>query len=267
MTGAAALRARPGQTAGARPARPYAALARDYDRVLGRRYFQGLRRAFSALVRRFGMGFRSAADLGCGTGLFACHLARRSGVPVLAVDRSPEMLAEAMRNCRDCRVGFLLQDIRDLRLPRPVDLVTANFDTLNHLLTGGELRRVFARVRDSLNPGGHFVFDLLTDRQRPGWRAIAFPPAAERHLRITQSVRWDPRTGLLATRVLVRESGGVPRFERHLERGYDPVRVARWLEAAGFEVRALLDAPTLGHAQGGSSRVIFVARRRDPVPR
>jgi SAM-dependent methyltransferase len=221
-----------------------------------------LRRAFEELSHRFAIGFRSAADLGCGTGLFACYLARRYCVPVIAVDRSREMLAIAQRNCRDCRIGYLLQDIRHLRLPGPVDLMTATFDTLNHLLSARDLYQVLLRVHQNLRPGGHFVFDLLTDRQKLGRRAVVIAPAASL-VRVKQSIQWDPLTRLLSTRVAIRETGSVAvRRELHLERGYDPVQVARWLERAGFELRALLDAPTLSHAQADSSRVIFIARKK-----
>jgi SAM-dependent methyltransferase len=228
---------------------------------LGRRYFGGLRRAFEELARRFAIGFRSAADLGCGTGLFACYLARRFRIPVIAVDRSREMLAIAQRNCQDCRIGYLLQDIRHLRLPGPVDLITATFDTLNHLLSERDLRRVLMRVQQNLRPGGHFVFDLLTDRQRLQRPVVVVAPAASL-AHVKQSFRWDPDTRLLSTRVAIHETGSVAvRHELHVERGYDPVRVARWLQCAGFELRALLDAPTLSQAQTDSSRVIFVARK------
>lgn len=245
-----------------RSARPYSALARHYDATLGRRYFGGLRRAFEVLARRFAIGFRSAADLGCGTGLFACYLARRYRIPVVAVDRSREMLAIAQRNCGDCRIGYLLQDIRHLRLPRSVDLMTATFDTLNHLLSARDLCRVFLRARRNLCPGGHFVFDLLTDRQKLGRQAVVIAPGASL-VRVKQSFQWNPLTRLLSTRVAIGKTGSVAiKHELHVERGYDPVQVARWLDRAGFEVRALLDAPTLSQAHADSSRVIFVARRK-----
>ena len=243
-------------------AAPYAALAPLYDRTVGARFFSGLRRAFEELVRRYGLHFRSAVDLGCGTGLFACWLARRYGVAVLAVDRSSAMLQAALRNCRDCRVGFLQQDLRELELARRVDLATANYDTLNHLLAEHDLCCVFHRVFDALRPGGHFIFDLLTDRQPPRPRLLGFRSARTHSVQLWQRVRWVARKALLVTRVaLVRRGRGLC-FEDHVERGYDPVRVVRWLQDAGFEIRGLLDGRTLTHAQAGSRRVLFVARRK-----
>ena len=75
------------------------------------------------------------------------------------------MLDIARRNCRGSGVRFLNQDLRRLRLPFPVDLATSNTMTFNHLLTPLELRTVFRGVHQALRPGGHLIFDLLTDRQ------------------------------------------------------------------------------------------------------
>jgi predicted TPR repeat methyltransferase len=57
-----------------RVARPYTELAAMYDATLGVPFFVGARKAFEELVRRYGINFRSAADIGCGTGLFARYL-------------------------------------------------------------------------------------------------------------------------------------------------------------------------------------------------
>jgi ubiquinone/menaquinone biosynthesis C-methylase UbiE len=73
------------------------------------------------------------------TGGMSNYLNQCWGVPVFGVDRSPEMLTVATRNCPKPNICFLQQDIRCLRLPYPVDLITANFDTMNHLLTGPDL--------------------------------------------------------------------------------------------------------------------------------
>ena len=76
-------------------ARPYSRLAPEYDVAIGFRSFTGTRAAFERLIRRYAIPFDSAADIGCGTGLFASYLNQCWGVPVFAVDRSPDMLAVA----------------------------------------------------------------------------------------------------------------------------------------------------------------------------
>ena len=79
--------------------RPYSRVAPFYDCTVGMEFFLRVRQAFSKLVPRYGIRFCSAADIGCGTGLFACYLNQCWGVPVYGVDRSLEMLRQARRNC------------------------------------------------------------------------------------------------------------------------------------------------------------------------
>jgi len=115
-----------------RISRPYSRLASTYDAALGIQGFFRIRSGFEYLVRRYGVRFASAADVGCGTGIFARYLRCCWGVPVFAVDRSAEMLCRAKRALRDTDVHVFRQDVRCLHLPNPVDLVTANFDMVNH---------------------------------------------------------------------------------------------------------------------------------------
>ncbi len=142
---------------------PYSRLATDYDATIGIPFFHQTRDLFERLFRKYGIRFRSAADIGCGTGLFARYLKVSRDINVFAVDLSEPMLRVAQRNCRGTNVVLLRQDIRCLRLPHPVDLITANFDTLNHILSNQDLLRTLKRVAKNLNPGGHFIFDVVTN--------------------------------------------------------------------------------------------------------
>ena len=234
-------------------ARPYAAFADVYDRTVGMPTFLVLRDIFERLARRYGIGFRSAADLGCGTGLFARHLCTSRGVPVIAVDRSPEMLRHARNHCRGLAVRVLRQDIRELALPHPVDLVTANFDTLNHVVDERDVRAVLRRVFDNLRPGGHFLFDFITPADPLGpsarfaarWRA----PASD----VRQIITWHPAAQRLVVTVIRRAPCEAPLIERQSVRAHSPVEVARWLADAGFVLRGVHDIATLEHADERSA--------------
>jgi SAM-dependent methyltransferase len=239
---------------------PYAELARWYNPALGNDSFRQTCRAFERLVARHAIAFRSAADLGCGTGLFACYLAGRFRVPVFAVDRSPEMLAVARRSCRRPSVRFFSQDIRQLHLPLPVDLATANFDTINHLMRERDLDQAFERIAANLRPGGHLLFDLLTPAlPLPGGRTVG------RRLRasgcdLRQFIGWNPVDRVIRVTIVRRAPQGVT-VERHHERAHDAEHVCRLLRARGLIVRGLFDAASLRPAGRSSPRVIVVARR------
>jgi SAM-dependent methyltransferase len=244
-------------------ARPYSELASAYDVALGIPNFIGTRAAFERLVRRHDIQFHSAADVGCGTGLFACYLSQCWGVPVFGVDRSPEMLAVATRNCPKPNVCFLQQDIRCLRLPCPVDLITANFDTMNHLLTGPDLQLALRRIWENLRPGGHFIFDLITPCQPLGGGRNYSRRLRTRHCDARQHIRWNPWQRILSIFVVMdSRSSKVSTLEAHRERAYSPVEVSRWLMDAGFIIRGIHDAVTLRIATGCPPRILVIARKK-----
>ncbi len=56
------------------------------------------------------------------------------------------MLALAIAKNRDNQARFFCQDLKNLRLPEPVDLITCNFDSLNYLLTTDDLLRALRVV-------------------------------------------------------------------------------------------------------------------------
>jgi len=243
----------------------YSRLARCYDAALGLENLGHSRRIFESLVRRYGIPFRTAADVGCGTGLFARYLADRWGVPVFAVDRSPEMLEVARRHCHGPAVRVLEQDIRALGLPWPVDLITANFDVVNHLPDTADLWRTFRRIVANLLPGGHFIFDAITN-----CRPLGGPAVFTRRLRgpdggLIQQIHWDPRRQRLLGFVVHSRGGDArsPLVERHVERGFAPALVARALENAGLIIRGVHDALTLRRVHHCPPRIVVVARRPD----
>lgn len=241
---------------------PYSRLALDYDQSLGIPAFVRIRNAFESLVQRYDVRFRSAADVGCGTGLFACYLSRCWGVPVFAVDRSREMLAVAARNCRGADVCFLKQDLRCLSLPCAVDLITANFDTLNHLTSGDDLRLVLKRISKNLRRGGHFFFDLVTPCQPLARGRTYVRRVSSAGRTVIQRIRWDPLRRVISMNVLMRSSESpLVAIESHRERAYSPATVARWLSEAGLVISGVHDSMMLQPAFGCPARIVVVARK------
>jgi SAM-dependent methyltransferase len=246
----------------ARLASPYSVFASVYDKTIGNDFFAELRELFERLIRRHRIRFSSAADLGCGTGLFARYLNSLWKIPVFGVDVSPFMLRQAAKNCRDADVILLQQDIRGFRLPRHVDLITANFDTLNHLVRDGDLPMLFRRVSHHLNPGGYFIFDLITPCGPPSGIRIYHQPLGDRFREVIQRIRWLPARNMLLSRVLFRGPAAIHSTEElHRERAYSPHEVARWLIDAGLVLREVLDAATLRSARFCTPRVVVVAQK------
>lgn len=101
----------------------------------------------------------SLCDLCCGTGTTALEFARR-GMRVYAVDGSRDMLKVARSKFAQARlpVRAIRADMRTFRLPELADLVTCEFDAINHLKRKGDLQSVARAVARALRPGGWFFF-------------------------------------------------------------------------------------------------------------
>lgn len=110
-----------------------------------------------AAAAAHGIRPRVIVDLACGTGNTAIPWARR-GRTIIGVDVSEAMLRVARR--KSSRVHWVRQNLATLKLDARADLVTCQFDALNHLLDANDLQQVFVRVFRVLRPGGLFQFDL-----------------------------------------------------------------------------------------------------------
>jgi SAM-dependent methyltransferase len=104
-------------------------------------------------------------ELAVGSGRVAIPLAQATGRPVIGVDTSPAMLAQAGQRAavRGAQLELREADMRDFELEEPAGLVYCPYRALLHLPTWADRRRTFERVAASLRRGGRFA-----------WNAFAF---------------------------------------------------------------------------------------------
>jgi SAM-dependent methyltransferase len=141
------------------PPRPYQWIAQYYDHLFEfRRPFD---RAHEAIIYPLLANVSSACDLCCGTGATLLNFANL-GITAFGIDLSPEMCRQTRAKARQMGlpVTVIEADMRRFRLPHPVDLITCEFDALNHVARKQDLHRVLACAARALNPGGYFIFDV-----------------------------------------------------------------------------------------------------------
>ena len=139
---------------------PYRWLAEHFDRVFGG-YRKFIEAAHRNIVEPILPQVRVACDLACGTGTTALDLAAR-GIRMYGVDLSPGMCRATRRKARERKLALrvIQADMRDFRLPEPVDLILSEYDAINHVPRRSDFRRVALAVARALNPGGWFFFDV-----------------------------------------------------------------------------------------------------------
>jgi SAM-dependent methyltransferase len=161
----------------------YDGWASFYDTLLGATGFDHIWPAFHRAFRRFDMHITSAADFGCGTGLFLARLARTvRHATLFGVDRSSAMLRLATRRLAGSQVELFQgdlrnfkipnrsdlrnlkipsRDLRNLKIPTRVDLVTCNFATINYMNGSLDLSAALRNLACHLHLHGYLIMDFL----------------------------------------------------------------------------------------------------------
>jgi SAM-dependent methyltransferase len=221
---------------GLRTTRNYSSFASVYDFLVERPATDLIFFAFLKSIQRFGIRFESIADVGCGTGRFLAKLASRP-VEMVGIDNSPAVLAMARRRLASRAARFLHQDMRRLSLPRPVDVITCNNQTLNYMLARRDLAQAFRTIARGLRRRGIFIFDflarLLADRRvqpRVLRERIALPDYVIKFDACVDASRGD-------TVVTIAMQGPEGRaIEVHRQRWFRPSTIKELLADTGFRL-------------------------------
>ena len=198
-------------------------------------------------------------DLCCGTGQLAKALSSE-GFDVKGIDGSPEMLRFARKNAPKCK--FILADARNFDLEKSVDCVVSAYDSLNHILNIGELKRAFDQTYNALKPGGIFIFDLNTQEGfKTRWRG-SFGIVEDDHALVVRS-KYDAkqRIGGMDITMFFKKRPDWTRSDVQLkEKSYFKTEISSALKKVGFtKTREYDSRKALGLQEVG--RCFFVAEK------
>jgi SAM-dependent methyltransferase len=98
-------------------------------------------------------------DLACGKGRHSFELAKL-GLMVTGVDLSPCSIAEARQHQTE-HVVFEVQDMRDLKFPKPFHCILNLFTSFGYFEDDADNALVLSQVYRHLQPGGLFVLDYF----------------------------------------------------------------------------------------------------------
>ena len=195
---------------------------------------------YAAIVEEFGA--RSVLDIGCGTGTFACLLARRR-IAVIGVDPAGASLEVARAKPGADRVRWVHGYATGLGMIE-VDMVTMTANVAQVFLTDDDWAATLSAARAALRPGGHLVFETRDPGARAwlGWNR----EASLRHIDGVEA--WCEVTGIDADLVSFRwtfvfDSDGAVLTSDSTLRFRGPGEIVASLDAAGFAVKDVRDAP------------------------
>lgn len=240
----------------------YNSFARGYDLLTDNIAYKQFADYYEEIFARQGIKPELVLDLGCGTGTVTAMMANR-GYDMIGVDISGEMLNIA--RTKTDKVLFLQQDMTDFELYGTVDVIYSALDAVNYVLSKKDLKRMFRLVKNYLNFGGIFIFDINTPHKFQNvLDGNTFVYDKESVYCVWQN-ELDKRSGICTFFIdlFYREKGTLfERFyEEHYERAYEPGELGTMLKEAGLKLLGTYDAFSFRRPKPASERIFMVAQK------
>ena len=215
----------------------YHNLAASYDRLTNDVDYEATVAFYEEILKREGLRPRTVVDMACGTGSVSEILARK-GYRVTGVDLSEEMLTEAMMKTMDMENHpmFSCQNLRDLRLPKAVDMAVCALDSLDYITDPADCEAAIRRAYKVLNPGGIFIFDVNTPEKLRAMDGQMFIDEDDDVFCVWRG-EFDEETNICSYGMDLFQRAGekwIRSFEEHQEYAYSQEQLTGFLKDAGF---------------------------------
>jgi len=192
------------------------------------------------ILRQKGIEKGLVVDLGCGSGIWAKALLQ-ADYEVLGIDISDAMLDLAREKAP--KATFQNASLLRVELPK-CDAVTSIGECLNYQFDEhnlGDIKELFARIYDTLRPGGVFIFDIA----EPGYVSASNPQntysEGQGWAILLEKEEDKKRNKLTRKMTIFRQVGNLYRRseEVHCVQLYKGSEIAKELRQVGFRVRII----------------------------
>ncbi len=248
----------------------YTGFAEVYDQLMTNVNYDAWADFYVRMMAAFGIREGKICECACGTGGLTLPFHQR-GFHVTGVDLSQDMLWIAAQKARSAGVGipFVRQDMRKLRLHRPMDAVLATCDGVNYLLEDQDAAAFFSAAWHALRPGGGLFFDVSTPYKLT--HALGNQLICEDTERITYlwQNRFSDKSGILDMHLCIfikDEDGRYRRVdEEQKQRAYTVDKLTTLLHQAGFDRVMVYGNGRMNAPRADEQRWHFAAiKRLDP---
>lgn len=244
----------------------YQAFADVYDQLMDTVDYTAWARHYQAMMLHADVPARRVLDCACGTGNMTLALARL-GLIMTGSDLSVEMLRQAAEKARrqGLQIPFVRQDLRKLRLHRPMDAIVCACDGVNYLLQEADVLAFFQAAYEALRPGGGLFFDISSRHKLETQLAnCCYGEDREQVCYFWQNhYSQGKRIVQMDLTFFVQEPDGrYARFcETHYQRAHTIEELLAWLRAAGFAQVEVFGEKGLLKPEPDAHRIHFCAIR------
>ncbi len=235
---------------------PYEELSQIYDKGWGffaESYFRLVKELFGESFLRH----RRILDVACGTGVLALKLAQQ-GFFVVGLDSSTQMIALAQAKIDPgLSLFFEVQNMKELNVKEPFDLIFCTFDSINYLLSESDIAHFLARVNSALKLNGFFMFDSITE-------VLCNKHYGERSRKVDgvtflERSSYHPRRKIAITTFQFKDGSE----EIHLQKPYGLRQLAPLLRNTGFVICDKFSSPEGESYRHGSERLVCITRKKE----
>lgn len=222
------------------------------------------------LFEQYGqLGEISILDTACGTGNISIPLAQM-GCQLMGCDISDDMLRIAKEKARikGVRIPLIRQNMIDIQLSKPVDVINCSCDGVNYLIDDGDAFAFFESANRALRADGLLSFDISSAYKiREQLDGCCFGEDEDDFTYLWQNA-YDPKTHLLEMYVtwFVEKEKEENLFERyselHIQRAYEMDELDELLHKAGFlNIKHYGDFST-NEPTEETERIFFIAQKK-----
>jgi ubiquinone/menaquinone biosynthesis C-methylase UbiE len=225
----------------------YREFAKVYDKFMELADYDEWHDFVSYVIEGNNPGGKTLLDLGCGTGEVLKKFLEE--YECTGVDISEDMLLVTREKLNDLGkdVPLLCQDMKELSLDKKYDIVISLFDTVNHLVSIGDLEKLFERIKIHLNTKGIYIFDVV-DRN---FMDEMFPDGFFIDQREDMTVIWEhyfeDQLDCIETTFFVEEKEGLYKKyrEKHIKKIYTHKEIQEAAEKSGLHVENIYEESSL----------------------
>ena len=203
-------------------------------------------------------------DVACGTGSMCMEMSGL-GYDVIGTDVSEGMLSSALERKYDSGldIQYLCQDMRELDMFGTIDVTVCTLDSLDHLDSFDDVKRVFERVALFCEKDGLFIFDMNTPyKHRDVLGNNTFVYDLDDIYCVWQNSFCEEDCKVdIAIDIFERDGDTYTRYSDEVtERAYPDDMIDSALSSAGFELLEKTDGYTEAEPYDRSERIVRVCR-------
>lgn len=201
-------------------------------------------------------------DIGCGTGTM-CSILSDRGYDMIGIDSSDSMLNVAREKSEEKNILYLLQDMTEFELYGTVDICLSLLDSVNYLTEDGDFDKLVKLVKNYLNPGGLFIFDINTPYKFENILADNIYTYEDENIFYTWENCYEEELCEFYLNFFVKNSDGTYRriTEQHFERCYRIEDLKSIIEDNGMRVLAVFGDMSKKMYKFNDERVYFIVKK------